>query len=83
MRTIRKFYRVDRREIGYIRFIFEAYDGIAVITTVDDKAGIVLFIIPPGCEEDVEGVLKDLKKTLLIETIADSEMTGEHMTNEG
>lgn len=74
MRTSRKYYRVDRREIGYLRFIFEAYDGIAVISTLDDKKGIVLFHIPPGCEKDVEEVLKDLKKTILIETIRENEL---------
>ncbi|MGD9008509.1 MAG: DUF4911 domain-containing protein, partial [Desulfobacteraceae bacterium] len=35
MRTTKQLYRVDRRQISMIRFIFEAYEGLAVVTTVD------------------------------------------------
>lgn len=67
METIKKYYRVDRKEISYLRFIFEAYDGIAVLTTIDPAMGIVGFHISPGCEEDVEMILQDLKNYIMIE----------------
>ena len=67
METIKKYLRVDRREICFLRFIFEAYDGIAIITTIDSESGIILLSIAPGCEEDVEMILKDLKKEIMIE----------------
>ncbi|MBF0112563.1 MAG: DUF4911 domain-containing protein [Desulfamplus sp.] len=35
MRTIHKIFRVDKSRIGFLKFIFEAYDGIAVITTLE------------------------------------------------
>ena len=65
--TIKRYYRVDRREIAFIKFIFEAYDGIAVLETLDPVAGIVVFHIAPGCERDVETILQDLKKEIVIE----------------
>ncbi len=68
METIKKFYRVDRREIGFLKFIIEACDGIATITTVDSEAGLVMFRIAPGCEGDVEMILDDLKADIMIET---------------
>jgi len=67
--TIKQYYRVDRREIAYIKFILEAYDGIAVFRTLDPEAGILELNIAPGCEKDVENVIRDLKKTILIESI--------------
>lgn len=67
METIKKYLRVDRREICFLRFIFEAYDGIAIITTIDPDSGIVLLSIAPGCEDDVEMILQDLKKDIMIE----------------
>ena len=67
MKTKRKYLRVDRREICFIKFIFEAYNGIATITTVDPDQGIVLLCIAPGCENVVEMILQDLKKDILIE----------------
>ena len=67
METIKKYYRVDRKEISFLRFIFEAYDGIAVLETVDPKSGRVVFHISPGCEGDVEMILQDLKNDIMIE----------------
>lgn len=69
METIKKYLRVDRREISFLRFIFEAYDGIAIITTIDSESGVVLLTIAPGCEDDVEMILQDLKKDIMIENI--------------
>jgi hypothetical protein len=67
LETIKKYLRVDRREIHFLKFIFEGYDGMATVTTVDPDLGIVLLSISPGCEGDVEMVLLDLQKDILIE----------------
>lgn len=67
MEITKKYYRVERKDISFLKFIFEAYDGIAVITTVDRPKGIVMFRIPPGCENEVDVVLQDLGKKMMIE----------------
>ena len=69
MQTATKYLRIDRREIAYFKFIIEAYDGIAVVSTLDPMAGIIKLSIAPGCETDVERVLQDLKKDVMIETV--------------
>ena len=66
MRTIYKLFRVDKSRFGFLKFIFEAYDGIAVITTLDTKDGLVRFAVAPGCMEEVKAVLDDLKKDIYI-----------------
>jgi hypothetical protein len=65
--TIKKYLRVDRREICFLKFILEAYDGIASLTTINPDSGVVRLHIPPGCAEDVEYILQDLKKNFMIE----------------
>ena len=67
METIRKIIRVDRRKICFLKFILEAYDGIAAMTTVDARLGIVLLRIAPGCEKEVETVISDLGRDILID----------------
>jgi Domain of unknown function (DUF4911) len=67
LETLKKFLRIDRREICFFKFILEAYDGIATLTTIDAHQGIVLLRIAPGCEGDVEAVLQDLKKDIMID----------------
>ncbi len=65
--TIKQHYRVDRREIAFIRFIIEAYDGLAIVTTLDPETGLIEFQIAPGCEQDVEMILQDLKRNIMLE----------------
>jgi hypothetical protein len=61
---------VDRRQIAFIKFIFEAYDGIAGMRTTDPAKGIIKLHIAPGCEEQVEQILRDLQKEILIRRLA-------------
>ena len=65
--TLKLHYRVDRREIAFIRFIIEAYDGLAIVKTLDPQAGLIEFQIAPGCEQDVEMILKDLQCSIMME----------------
>ncbi|QTA81741.1 Single-stranded-DNA-specific exonuclease [Desulfonema limicola] len=69
METIEKYYQVDRREISFLKFIFEAYDGIAVLTTIDAKSGRIVLKIPPGCEADADALITDMKKNIMIEPV--------------
>jgi hypothetical protein len=71
LKTIERYYRVDRREIAFIKFIFEAYDGIAGMRTTDPARGIIKLHIAPGCEEQVVRILQDLKKEILIRRLAE------------
>ena len=61
METIQRYYRVDRREIFFIQAIVEAYDGIASVSTVNPKEGILRLAVSPGSEKDVEMIFHDLR----------------------
>ena len=67
LETLKKYLRIDRREICFLKFILEAYDGIATLTTIDPHQGVVLLRIAPGCEDEVETILQDLKKDIIID----------------
>ncbi|MGD8294018.1 MAG: DUF4911 domain-containing protein [Desulfobacterales bacterium] len=66
-KSLKRYYRVDRREISYLRFIFEAYDGMATIETLNPESGLIVIYIAPGCVPDVEMVLTDLENHMMIE----------------
>ncbi len=76
MKTSRQYYRVDSREISFLRFILEGYDGLAVLTTLDARSGKVVLTVAPGCEQDVSTVIRGLKKEMLIEPLAPSDALG-------
>jgi hypothetical protein len=60
LRTTRRHYRLDRRDISFLRFILEAYDGMAVLTTRDAALGVVRITMAPGSEALVENVITAL-----------------------
>jgi hypothetical protein len=41
-----RFFRVDRAHIAYLRFTLEACDGLATLTTLDAREGIVALSFP-------------------------------------
>ncbi len=62
MKTIHKEYMVEKSRIGFIRFIFEAHEGLAVPTTIDPKTGHIRLAIIPEQMESVRLIVDDLKK---------------------
>ena len=71
----KKLLRVDKRKIGFMKFIFEAYDGIANLTTIDSGKGIVMLNIPDGCDQYVDTLLQSLAKDILIEPCTERDLT--------
>lgn len=69
MKTVLKYYRVDRREIAYFKFILEAYEHMAVLTTLNPEAGRVVCHVAPGCEETFEALIQELKKEIMLEAV--------------
>ncbi|MBR9987852.1 MAG: DUF4911 domain-containing protein [Desulfosarcina sp.] len=60
METTRRVYRVDRCRIGFVQFILEAYDNVAVLSTLDPRQALVQVVIAPGCESMVDGIMTGL-----------------------
>lgn len=67
MITQRQYYRVDRRKISLLKFTFEAYEGVAVVTTLDARQGTVFLAVAPGCEQMVRDIMADLGTSFMIE----------------
>jgi len=67
VKTISQSYSIDRKFVGFVKFIFEAYDGIAVVETIIPQTAVIKLHIAPGCESDVAGVICELKKDIMIE----------------
>ena len=56
---------MDRRDIAYLRFILESYDGLAFQRTLDSAAGLVEVLWPATRTGDVEALLTALGKELV------------------
>jgi hypothetical protein len=69
LKSLRTYLRVERKQIAYLKFILEGYDGLAVMSTVDRAAGVIMLDIGPGCEADVDLILQDLRREIRIEPL--------------
>ncbi len=73
METVQKEYTVERKRIGFVKFIFEAHEGIAVVTTIDSKPGAekggIRLSIAPSLTCEAEMIIQDLKKDFMFDEV--------------
>ena len=55
-----RYFRVNRRDIAYFRFTLEAYEGLATLSTLDARNGIVVLSIPECFADEVAALLAAL-----------------------
>jgi hypothetical protein len=79
METIKRYYRMDRRDIYLLRFFLEAYDGISGLSTIDAQAGLVVLQIARGCEQEVTALIAHMQKEILIEPAEEMMLTDESL----
>jgi hypothetical protein len=65
--TIVRTFRVSRKDIWYLHFIFEAYDGVATVSTVDSREGIVEICIPARRDEEAALLLQAIGREIPLE----------------
>jgi len=64
------FLRVPRVEIGYVKFLFESYEGIAVLRTLDRHEAVLVVLAVPDFLADTERVLDALAREIGCERLA-------------
>ena len=69
MNTITRDFKVDKAWIGFIRFIFEAHEGIAVVSTLDPKAGLIRLAVAPDRMASAMMIVDDLKKDCMFDEV--------------
>jgi hypothetical protein len=65
--VIFRYFKVRHRDMVYLKFILEAYEGMNVMSTVDNVAGIIRIAIMEGFEADMDGLLADLGRQVAME----------------
>jgi len=64
-----RYFKVRHRDMVYLKFILEAYEGMNVMSTVDNVAGIIRIAIMEGFEADMEDLLADLGQQVSMEAV--------------
>ena len=58
---IKKYFKLQRKDIALVQFIIEGYGEMATITTVDSRAAIIRISIIPDFISDMTDLIEYLK----------------------
>ncbi|MFA7059666.1 MAG: DUF4911 domain-containing protein [Pedobacter sp.] len=75
---INRYFHVNRRDMVYLKFILEAYEGMNVMSTVDNATGIILIAIMPGFEDDMDALLAELGTKVTMEPVKWEDLLDKH-----
>jgi len=64
--TCTRYFLVDRRELAYLKFIIEAYEGLAVLSTVEKEGAVVKLTSPSSLTADLDLLLAALSREISI-----------------
>jgi hypothetical protein len=63
------YFKVLHRDMVYLKFILEAYEGMNVMSTVDNVAGVIRIAIMKGFEADMDALLAELGRQVVMEAV--------------
>ena len=58
--------KINPKEIAYLDNIIQGYDGLALVTTIDAAAGIVVVHVTPGTKTDTLNILTNFPREIEI-----------------
>lgn len=73
---VKRYFQIDRSRIGYLRFLLEAYDGLAFARTLDPRRALVEIAYPPSRSVEAESLLAALVAELGLKEAATPEPDG-------
>ena len=66
MDTIAILIQIPPREIAFLTFLLESYEGVTSMRTIDPQKGIMELMVPPHQKEEVKEILYSLARELPI-----------------
>lgn len=63
------FLRVAPADIALVKFLFESYEGVAVVRTMDRHEAIIVLLVATDFLGVARGALESLRQTIVIEEI--------------
>lgn len=77
------FLRVPRREIAYVKFVFESYEGVAMLRTLDRFAATVVVLAVPDLVAQARAIIDALQAEGACEEITRPPGTGDLIDDDG
>lgn len=72
---ITRFFQVPRHDLAYLKFIVEAYEGLATLSTADRKTSTVVITYNSYFAETLDALLKSLGTEIAIKEVSATEFS--------
>ncbi len=69
IKIIRRYFQIAPKDIAFLKFIIESYDGIAMQRTLNAGRGEIEIMVPKCNNGVLDDILADLKQTISITEI--------------
>jgi uncharacterized protein DUF4911 len=64
--AVTRYFRVDRRDLVYLKCILEAYEGMSTLSTVERQGCIVRLTVPAPFAADMASLIAELQKEITL-----------------
>lgn len=83
VRDVTRYFLVPPSEIAYVGFIVHAYEGLAVVRTLDPGLGLIEMLVAPDLQGELEDLMKDLSREFEIREVSRDEVASWDILEEG
>ena len=52
--------RINPKSIAFLKFIIEGYDGLALLTTIDRREGLIKLLVPAARHDELWRLIAEL-----------------------
>jgi predicted subunit of tRNA(5-methylaminomethyl-2-thiouridylate) methyltransferase len=70
LKDLTLYFLVPPSEIGYVGFIVHAYEGLAVVRTLDAERGLIEMLVSPDFEAELRALLKEMAKEVSLREVS-------------
>ena len=74
MNDFTRYFLIPPSEIAYVGFVVHAYEGLAVVRTLDAGMGLIEMLVAPDMQDELDGLLKALSGELEIREVSQDEV---------
>jgi hypothetical protein len=74
MKDITRYFQLPPAEIAYIGFVVHSYEGLAVVRTLEAKAGLIEMLVAPDFQEDLQDLLDALAQEVPMRELPPAEI---------
>ena len=67
--TVEIYLLVPPEEIAYVKFIFESYEGVAVVRTIDRKRAVIVLMVAPDFAVEARRILEAIRSEVAWEEL--------------